>query len=71
VPESSPTSLAETEGRRQRLHDVRLSAATIHKILTRHEVNVLPARKRLEAETLRPSDARIRHIGSTICCRGT
>ena len=30
----------------QRLHDVRLSAATIHKILTRHGVNVLLARKR-------------------------
>ena len=30
----------------QRLHEVRLSAATIHKVLTRHGLNVLPTRKR-------------------------
>lgn len=30
----------------QRLHDVRLSATTIHKVLTRHGLNVLPTRKR-------------------------
>ena len=30
----------------QRLHETRLSAATIHKVLTRHGLSVLPARKR-------------------------
>ena len=30
----------------QRLHDLRLSAATIHKVLARHGVSVLPTRKR-------------------------
>jgi transposase len=29
-----------------RLHDVRLSAATIHKVLARHGLSVLPTRKR-------------------------
>ena len=30
----------------QRLHGVRLSAATVHKVLVQHELNVLPTRKR-------------------------
>ena len=30
----------------QRLHEVRLSVATIHKVLVRHDLNVLPTRKR-------------------------
>ena len=30
----------------RRLHDLRLSAATVHKVLARHGVSVLPTRKR-------------------------
>ncbi len=37
----------------QRLHDVRLSAATIHKVLVRHGLNVLPMRKRSRREPKR------------------